>query len=178
MDTVRISLFKIKVPLFYFFAYLYFILANQAIHGVKWINPTRVVSFSCDESSEKQGTYKNTLCWLGKSFSIILSQFCVHLFYFLFFFFLVDIQSGKTREFRRISAPEPTFIRGIRVSPLRQYLILLLKDRPFELWDLRTFSLTRTFKQFTVCLYTIILYLIVNLLYYYVIGYSIRVGNT
>lgn len=114
-------------------------LAATAIHGVKWLTPTRVVCFSCEESQEKTTMFKNTLCWLGIQLSF---NFLVYLNY-------ADIQSGRTREFRRISTPEPTYIRGIRISPLRQYMIILLKDRPFELWELRNFSLTRTFKPFT-----------------------------
>lgn len=96
---------------------------TQPVHGIKWLSPTRLVGFSTEELADKGGLFKNAICW-------------------------VDIQTGRVKEFRRVSSPEPSFIRGIRVSPLRQYLIILLKDRPFELWELHTFTLVRTFKPF------------------------------
>jgi WD40 repeat protein len=44
---------------------------------------------------------------------------------------------------------ETTFIRGMRLSPLAQYFVLLLKDAPFELWDARSMVLLRTMRSYT-----------------------------
>lgn len=43
-------------------------------------------------------------------------------------------------ECAQSNAAEATFIRGLRVSPLRQYFVLMLKDKPFELWDIASLS--------------------------------------
>jgi WD40 repeat protein len=46
---------------------------------------------------------------------------------------------------------EETFIRGIRLSATKQYMVVLWKDHPFQLWELKTGSLLRTvtFSQIT-----------------------------
>ena len=49
----------------------------------------------------------------------------------------------------KVNAVENTFIRGIRVSASGQYVAVLLKDRPFEIWDIRACALIRTMKPFT-----------------------------
>jgi WD40 repeat protein len=44
------------------------------------------------------------------------------------------------------NAAEGTFIRGLRVSPLRQYFVLMLKDKPFEVWDIASLSMIALLK--------------------------------
>ena len=44
---------------------------------------------------------------------------------------------------------EDSFIRAVRVSPSMNFLIVLLKDKPFELWDLKSSTLLRTVKPFS-----------------------------
>lgn len=61
----------------------------------------------------------------------------------------MDLRTGRQKEIRKISGTESTFIRAIKLSYMRQYFIILLKDRPFELWDLTNYTLIRTFKPFT-----------------------------
>ncbi|KAL1122656.1 hypothetical protein AAG570_002983 [Ranatra chinensis] len=57
--------------------------------------------------------------------------------------YLTDICTGQSTPIR-IDRQSENPISILRVSPLRQYFVVVLKDGPFELWDLSTLSLLRT----------------------------------
>ncbi|KAK8771560.1 hypothetical protein V5799_025192 [Amblyomma americanum] len=56
---------------------------------------------------------------------------------------LTSIQSGRVQHVRA-DANEESPITCIKVSYLKQYFVVLFKDQPFELWDLRNLVLLRT----------------------------------
>lgn len=56
----------------------------------------------------------------------------------------LDIETGKVTSFRTNRINDSSPIETIRVSHLKQYLIVLFKrDDPFEIWDVHTFQLLR-----------------------------------
>ncbi|BET01493.1 WD repeat domain 11 [Nesidiocoris tenuis] len=57
--------------------------------------------------------------------------------------FVTDIRTGQSTSLRTDRGIESP-IHILKVSPLRQFFVITLKDGPFELWDLRTLSLLRT----------------------------------
>ncbi|CAH0382935.1 unnamed protein product [Bemisia tabaci] len=60
--------------------------------------------------------------------------------------FVTNIETGNSVPLRADASIEPP-IEIIKVSHLKQYFILVLKDRPVELWDLEKFSLLRTMSK-------------------------------
>ena len=56
---------------------------------------------------------------------------------------LTNVRTGRTTLVRPDRGEEPP-IELIRVSPLKQYFMLVFKDAPPELWDLRHLTLIRT----------------------------------
>lgn len=56
---------------------------------------------------------------------------------------LTSIQSGRVQQVRA-DANEESPVTCIKVSHLKQYFVVLFKDQPFELWDLRSLVLLRT----------------------------------
>lgn len=99
-----------------------FLLWNQPVRGVRWASPNTLMAFNCEEVSKSE--FKNRLT-------------------------ILDIKTGKQQEIRKVNGTENTFIRAVRISSSRQYFIVLLKDKPFELWDLKSLSLLRTMKPFS-----------------------------
>ncbi|CAD5125617.1 DgyrCDS13819 [Dimorphilus gyrociliatus] len=55
---------------------------------------------------------------------------------------ICDISSGRSHFFRP-NRDEEAPIEGLRVSHFKQYVTILFKERPFELWDLKTETLLR-----------------------------------
>ncbi|KAK2143923.1 hypothetical protein LSH36_799g00015 [Paralvinella palmiformis] len=55
---------------------------------------------------------------------------------------LTDIQTGKSVGYRS-NRDEESPIEMLRVSYLKQYFVVLFKNKPFELWDLRSGTLLR-----------------------------------
>eukprot|EP01097_Dermamoeba_algensis_P003902 TRINITY_DN2638_c0_g1_i2.p1 TRINITY_DN2638_c0_g1~~TRINITY_DN2638_c0_g1_i2.p1 ORF type:complete len:817 (+),score=202.85 TRINITY_DN2638_c0_g1_i2:1217-3667(+) len=86
----------------------------EPVRGIRWLSKTSVIFFSSQETTK--GMYKNMLS-------------------------ILDLKTGKLTDIRQTSTPENTFIRAIRISSGFQYFILLLKERPFELWDVKTLKL-------------------------------------
>ena len=63
---------------------------------------------------------------------------------------LTNVRTGKTAIVRP-ERGEESAIDMVRVSPLRQYFLIIFKDAPPELWDLRHLTLVRTLpKKFPV----------------------------
>ena len=56
---------------------------------------------------------------------------------------LTDINSGTITAVRTNNVEEETPIEMIKVSYLKQYFCLLIKDRPLEVWDAKTLTLLR-----------------------------------
>lgn len=56
---------------------------------------------------------------------------------------LTNVQTGRSTVVRADRGEEPP-IELIRVSPLKQYFMVVFKDAPPELWDLRHLTLIRT----------------------------------
>lgn len=57
--------------------------------------------------------------------------------------YLTDILTGESLPLRTDKGEEPP-IEILRVSPLKQYFILIITGGPVELWDLKSRQLLRT----------------------------------
>eukprot|EP01027_Heterolobosea_sp_BB2_P009361 GEZU01013804.1.p1 GENE.GEZU01013804.1~~GEZU01013804.1.p1 ORF type:complete len:1192 (+),score=267.06 GEZU01013804.1:155-3730(+) len=91
---------------------------NSPVRGIRWAGRDKLVCFSSRQQANN--TYRN-------------------------FLIVLDIKTGKQTELRKSKSDEieTTFIRGIRVSYSMNYMIVLLKDSPIEVWNLNTNSLLR-----------------------------------
>uniref|UniRef100_A0A8D0BDJ2 WD repeat domain 11 n=1 Tax=Salvator merianae TaxID=96440 RepID=A0A8D0BDJ2_SALMN len=56
---------------------------------------------------------------------------------------LVDLPTGRSIAFRGERGGDEPAIEMIKVSHLKQYLAVVFKDKPLELWDIRTCTLLR-----------------------------------
>ncbi|XP_053163525.1 WD repeat-containing protein 11 isoform X2 [Hemicordylus capensis] len=56
---------------------------------------------------------------------------------------LVDLPTGRSIAFRGERGNDEPAIEMIKVSHLKQYLAVVFKDKPLELWDIRTCTLLR-----------------------------------
>ncbi|XP_068114117.1 WD repeat-containing protein 11 [Hyperolius riggenbachi] len=56
---------------------------------------------------------------------------------------LVDLLTGRSMAFRGERGNDEPPIDMIRVSHLKQYLVVVFKEKPMELWDIRTCTLLR-----------------------------------
>ncbi|XP_038613665.1 WD repeat-containing protein 11 isoform X2 [Tachyglossus aculeatus] len=56
---------------------------------------------------------------------------------------LVDLPTGRSVAFRGERGSDEPAIEMIKVSHLKQYLAVVFKDKPLELWDVRTCTLLR-----------------------------------
>uniref|UniRef100_A0A7N4PHD6 WD repeat-containing protein 11 n=1 Tax=Sarcophilus harrisii TaxID=9305 RepID=A0A7N4PHD6_SARHA len=56
---------------------------------------------------------------------------------------LVDLPTGRSIAFRGERGNDEPAIEMIKVSHLKQYLAIVFKDKPLELWDIRTCTLLR-----------------------------------
>eukprot|EP01133_Synstelium_polycarpum_P007218 gene7218-8382_t len=94
---------------------------SRPVYGLKWLSPGRVICYSFEE--QDKNTFQNYLA-------------------------TIDFRSGRVKEFRNVTNAEPSFIKGIRLSPSRRFLVILMKDRPFELWETKKFTCLRSFKPY------------------------------
>ncbi|KAL6057009.1 WD repeat-containing protein 11, variant 2 [Balamuthia mandrillaris] len=87
------------------------------VRGIQWLDSSSVLCYTCEEKSSKSAKpeFHNRVI-------------------------RVDLRTGRQKDIRKIPA-EATYIRGICVSVLRHYLVVMLKDRPFELWDVRSWTM-------------------------------------
>lgn len=88
------------------------------VRGIEWVSLTSFLSFA----------YANLITVGSKVRNEI-----VH----------TSILSGKVQQIRA-DVNEESPITCIKVSHLKQYFVVLFKDQPFELWDLRSLTLLRT----------------------------------
>eukprot|EP00698_Gefionella_okellyi_P024526 TRINITY_DN8678_c0_g1_i1.p1 TRINITY_DN8678_c0_g1~~TRINITY_DN8678_c0_g1_i1.p1 ORF type:complete len:1078 (-),score=210.28 TRINITY_DN8678_c0_g1_i1:854-4087(-) len=92
------------------------IVHQSVVRGVRWESPCRLLSFAYQQAG--QTTYANEIA-------------------------LLDLRDGRKTVIRE-TKDESTLIRGIRLSNCRQYMIVLLKERPAEIWDMRRHRLLQT----------------------------------
>ncbi|GFY16613.1 WD repeat-containing protein 11 [Trichonephila clavipes] len=87
------------------------------VRGIEWIGLTSFLSYSHPNTINSNGHVRNELV-------------------------LTDLQSGRIKGLRG-DRNEESPIDMIRVSYLRQYVIIAFKEEPFEIWDLRQLVLLR-----------------------------------
>ncbi|XP_035227058.1 WD repeat-containing protein 11-like isoform X2 [Stegodyphus dumicola] len=92
-------------------------LHTSPVRGIEWIGLTSFLSYSHPNTVNSSGHVRNELV-------------------------LTDLQSGRTKSLRG-EKNEESPIDMIRVSYLRQYVIVAFKEEPFEIWDLRQLVLLR-----------------------------------
>eukprot|EP01125_Pyxidicula_operculata_P000367 TRINITY_DN1040_c0_g4_i1.p1 TRINITY_DN1040_c0_g4~~TRINITY_DN1040_c0_g4_i1.p1 ORF type:complete len:1457 (-),score=346.27 TRINITY_DN1040_c0_g4_i1:66-4436(-) len=93
-----------------------------AVRGLRWLDLCHVIFFCVDQNSEK-GKFKNYVC-------------------------ILNTETGRFKYIRQKNEAESTYIRGIRPSTRGKYCIILLKDVPFQIWDLESGSLLKSIKFF------------------------------
>ncbi|OTF74578.1 hypothetical protein BLA29_001184 [Euroglyphus maynei] len=118
---------------------------SYAIAGVEWANLTSLITFSYPTITSPVHSYArhplsalhNLTTGSGSSSGKVTNE----LIY-------IDIETGKLTSFRTNHMTDSSPIETIRVSHLKQYLIILFKrDDPFEIWDVRTLTILRTMSK-------------------------------
>ncbi|CAH3181969.1 unnamed protein product [Porites lobata] len=56
---------------------------------------------------------------------------------------LVSIKTGQSTPIQLGKAAEESTVEAVKVSHLRQYFIVIIKDRPLQLWDLKNLTVLR-----------------------------------
>lgn len=90
---------------------------TSPVRGIEWIGLTSFLSYA----------HPNTISILGHVRNELV---------------ITDVQSGRTRSLRTDSNEESP-IEMLRVSYSRQYAVIVFKEEPFELWDLRSLTLLK-----------------------------------
>eukprot|EP00116_Pleurobrachia_bachei_P004138 sb/3464400/ len=94
-----------------------FTIHTSAVRGIEWVANRRLLTFSNNVNGS--GPIKNEL-------------------------YYTDINTGRFQLLRSAHKDKDDApIVGIKVSYLHQYFIVQIKDKPFELWDLKTLSIIR-----------------------------------
>ena len=95
------------------------------VRGIEWTGLETFISFAFPNISPHSGKTNNELN-------------------------ISDIISGRTHQLRTERNMDSSPIESLRISHLKQYLIICFKEDPFEIWDLTTLSLLRVMpKQFS-----------------------------
>jgi len=97
--------------------YREFSMHSCTVHGIEWVSLRSFISFAHPTPVNVSGTVKNEIM-------------------------LTDVNTGRSVQIRA-NADDECPIEYIRVSYLKQYFVILFKEKPFELWDLRTLTLLR-----------------------------------
>ncbi|XP_041317067.1 WD repeat-containing protein 11 [Pyrgilauda ruficollis] len=87
------------------------------VKGIEWISLTGFISFATS-TPNNLGLVRNELQ-------------------------LVDLPTGRSVAFRGERGNDEPAIEMIKVSHLKQYLAVVFKDKPLEIWDVRTCTLLR-----------------------------------
>uniref|UniRef100_A0A8B9FEB8 WD repeat-containing protein 11 n=1 Tax=Amazona collaria TaxID=241587 RepID=A0A8B9FEB8_9PSIT len=87
------------------------------VKGIEWISLTGFISFATS-TPNNLGLVRNELQ-------------------------LVDLPTGRSTAFRGERGNDEPAIEMIKVSHLKQYLAVVFKDKPLEIWDVRTCTLLR-----------------------------------
>ncbi|KAH9517429.1 WD repeat-containing protein 11 [Dermatophagoides farinae] len=118
---------------------------SYAIAGVEWADLTSLITFSYPTITSPAHSYtrhplsalQNLTTGSGSSSGRVTNEL-IH----------IDIETGKLSSFRTNHMTDSSPIETIRVSHLKQYLIILFKhDDPFEIWDVRTLTILRTMSK-------------------------------
>lgn len=89
------------------------------VRGIEWTNLTSFLTYAYTTPTASSNTVRNELL-------------------------LTDTLTGNSISLRNDKGSTETPIEIVKVSPLKQYFIVILKDGPFELWDLRNLCMLRT----------------------------------
>ncbi|XP_048744996.2 WD repeat-containing protein 11-like isoform X2 [Ostrea edulis] len=92
---------------------------SDSVKGIEWINQNILLSWTCSKSGN------SPTCTTGRNEV-----------------FLTWIRSGLVELFRYRQKLE-SLITNIKVSPLRQYVVIAFKSQPLEVWCIQTKSLLR-----------------------------------
>uniref|UniRef100_A0A3P8WQI6 WD repeat-containing protein 11 n=1 Tax=Cynoglossus semilaevis TaxID=244447 RepID=A0A3P8WQI6_CYNSE len=87
------------------------------VRGIEWVSLTSFLSFATS-SPNNMGLVRNELQY-------------------------VDLPTGRCFAFRGERGNDEPPIEMIKVSHLKQYLVVVFRDKPLELWDIRTGTLLR-----------------------------------
>lgn len=88
------------------------------VRGIEWVSLTSFLTFAYANLVSVGGRVKNEILF-------------------------TDVTSGRIKSIRTSNSEESP-ISFLKVSYLKQYLAIMFKDQPFELWDLKSFTLLRT----------------------------------
>ncbi|KAF7489636.1 WD repeat-containing protein 11 [Sarcoptes scabiei] len=113
---------------------------SYPVAGIEWASQTSLITFSYPSvNSPNHHLAKNRLSalqnftGLGLNYGKVTNEL-MH----------IEIETGKMTPFRCNQIPDSSPIKTLRVSYLRQYLIILFKrDDPFEIWDVKTLTQLR-----------------------------------
>ncbi|XP_072042557.1 WD repeat-containing protein 11-like isoform X2 [Amphiura filiformis] len=89
---------------------------TSTVRGIEWVSLCSFLSFSY-ANPPSSGVTRNELL-------------------------LLDLQNGKTTQLRAHKGEEAP-IEALKVSHQKQYFVVMFKERPFEIWDLRSLSVLR-----------------------------------
>jgi WD40 repeat protein len=90
--------------------------SGHSVHGVRWFASDKIIAFSTKTVSK--GVFENKVM-------------------------VLNLSSGKSSLIRKDRKQESTWIKAIRVSSTSSLMVLVLANRPMEIWDLKTVSLSR-----------------------------------
>src|SRR5690606_36507010 len=116
--------------------YREFSVHSYSIAGIEWTSLTSLIYYSYPtinspahhSSNSPLSALINIVSGSGSSSGKVTNEL-VH----------IDINTGKVTPFRANRIQDSSPIETVRVSHLKQYLIILFKrDDPFEIWDIRT----------------------------------------
>ncbi|CAF2904464.1 unnamed protein product [Rotaria sp. Silwood2] len=88
------------------------------VRGVLWLSSQIILSWGYQTPSDGRSTVRNEI-------------------------FMIHFQTGRQEPFRSEITHEESPIESLKVSQSKNYLIILFRDQPFELWDLKSFTLIR-----------------------------------
>ncbi|CAF0755920.1 unnamed protein product [Rotaria sordida] len=88
------------------------------VRGLLWLSSQIILSWAYQTPGDGRSTVRNEIC-------------------------MIDFQSGRQESFRSEVTHEESPIESLKVSQSKNYLIILFRDQPFELWDLKSFTLIR-----------------------------------
>lgn len=89
------------------------------VRGLRWLDLRRLIFFTTEQAEKTR--YRNSI-WV------------------------LDIDTGKIGNIRKKLEPESSYIRAIRPSPSGKYVVVLLKDQPFQIWDVEAGNLLKSIK--------------------------------
>lgn len=102
-----------------------FSIHSYPVRGIEWTSLQTIISFAFPNISPHSGKTNNELN-------------------------ITEVISGRTQPLRTEKNSDSSPIEALRISHLKQYLIIAFKEDPFEIWDLKSLTLLRVMpKQFS-----------------------------